>query len=173
MSFSIGQVAEKLGISIDTIRYYDKEGVLPFVKRSENGRRVFTENDIHLMRTILCLKNAGVPVNEIAEFVQLRLEGDRTLEQRANLLKEHEANLQRQIDALQETMSYLKFKEWYYQTAVKAGTEQIHFVPNSTRVDPNLAHQYEKHLAKLDQQEELHRFTTVKDYRNRPTEWKG
>lgn len=56
MSYSIGQVADKLGVTIDTIRYYDKSGLLPFVKRNSIGRREFTDNDLHLMRTIVCLK---------------------------------------------------------------------------------------------------------------------
>ncbi|MCO8300923.1 MerR family transcriptional regulator [Limosilactobacillus fermentum] len=68
MAYTIGQASAKLNISIDTIRYYDKQGLLPFVSRTKNGRRSFTENDLHLMRTIICLKNAGVPVAEIAEF---------------------------------------------------------------------------------------------------------
>lgn len=83
------------------------------------------------MRTIICLKNAGVPVAEIAEFVALRLDGDKTLTTRYQLLKDHEANLKKQLNDLEETLSYLKFKEWYYQTAVEAGTEEIHLVPGS------------------------------------------
>lgn len=80
MSYSIGQVSKELGITIDTIRYYDKAGLLPFVNRNEAGRREFTDNDVHLMRTIICLKNAGVSVADISIFIQMRLKGDGTLE---------------------------------------------------------------------------------------------
>ena len=90
MSYSIGQVAEKLSVTVDTLRYYDKAGLLPFVKRNAGGRRTFTDNDLHLMQTIMCLKNAGVPVNEIATFVQLRLQGDASLTTRYQLLQAHE-----------------------------------------------------------------------------------
>ncbi|ANZ63560.1 MerR family transcriptional regulator [Secundilactobacillus paracollinoides] len=138
MSYSIGQVASTLGVSIDTLRYYDKSGLLPFVKRSANGRRQFTENYVHLMRTIICLKNAGVSVNDIGKFIHLRLMGDSTLNQRYHLLEDHEEDLQRQINDLQETLSYLKFKKWYYETAVDAGTESLHFVPDSNEVKPDL-----------------------------------
>ena len=57
MAYTIGQASAKLNISIDTIRYYDKQGLLPFVSRTKNGLRSFTENDLHLMRTIICLVN--------------------------------------------------------------------------------------------------------------------
>ena len=95
MAYTIGQASAKLNISIDTIRYYDKQGLLPFVSRTKNGRRSFTENDLHLMRTIICLKNAGVPVAEIAEFVALRLDGDQTLTTRYQLRGQLEKAAQR------------------------------------------------------------------------------
>lgn len=74
-TYTIGEVSEMLGITIDTIRYYDKEGLLPFVKRDKGGRRVFTHDNIQLMRMIMDLKHAGVPVKEIAHFVSWRLDG--------------------------------------------------------------------------------------------------
>lgn len=167
MSYSIGQVAGELGITIDTIRYYDKAGLLPFVKRNSIGRREFSDNDVHLMRTIICLKNAGVSVADISKFIKLRLIGDRTLDDRYQLLKQHERNLRQQISDLQDTMSYLKYKEWYYETATAAGTEMIHFVPGTNEVDPNLAQQYDEYLKQVGQLDELVRFDNVKDYRNR------
>jgi DNA-binding transcriptional MerR regulator len=167
MTYSIGQVSKILGVTIDTIRYYDKSGILPFVKRNEIGRREFTDNDIHLMRTIICLKNAGVSVADISKFIKFRLQGDSTLTQRYNLLEEHRKDLQQQITDLQDTMSYLKFKEWYYKTAVDAGTETIHFVKDTNEVIPNLAEEYTKHLEDENNLDELKRFSNVKDYRNK------
>lgn len=167
MSYSIGQVSKKLGITVDTIRYYDKSGILPFVKKNEIGRREFTDNDVHLMRTIICLKNAGVSVADISKFIDYRLQGDSTLNERYQLLEKHRKDLQQQITDLQDTMSYLKFKEWYYQTAVEAGTEEIHFVPNTNEVIPDLADEYSNHLKETGQVDELQRFGNVKDYRNR------
>ena len=167
MSYSIGQVADELGITIDTIRYYDKSGLLPFVKRNSIGRREFSANDLHLMRTIICLKNAGVSVADISKFIELRLVGDATLDQRAQLLKSHELDLQQQISDLQDTMSYLKFEEWYYETAMAAGTEANHFVPGSNQVDQELGQSYEQHLQQTVHFAELNRFDKVKDYHNR------
>ncbi|GEO58872.1 MerR family transcriptional regulator [Companilactobacillus bobalius] len=167
MSYSIGQVSKKLGVTIDTIRYYDKSGLLPFVKRNDIGRREFTDNDIHLMRTIICLKNAGVSVVDISKFIEYRLQGDSTLEKRYQLLEDHRKDLQQQITDLEDTMSYLKFKEWYYQTAVEAGTETIHFVPGTNEVISDLDKEYSQHLKSEGNLKELQNFANVKDYRNR------
>ncbi|KRM11177.1 MerR family transcriptional regulator [Paucilactobacillus suebicus] len=167
MNYSIGQVSEQLGVPIDTLKYYDKQGLLPFVKRDNSGRRRFSDNDVHLMRTIVCLKNAGVSIADISKFIQLRLVGDSTLEQRADLLNKHEKELRQQINDLQETLSYLKFKKWYYDTAVEAGTESVHFVDGTNEVKPNIDEEYVHRLKTTDQLSELQSFLNVKDYRNK------
>ena len=97
MSYTIGEVAKQLGLSVETIRYYDKAGLMPFVKRDSAGRRQFTANDLHLMEMVMCLKNAGVPVAEIATFVDLRAQGDASLATRYHLLEEHEQNLKTKL----------------------------------------------------------------------------
>lgn len=170
MEYSIGQVADKLGLSIDTIRYYDKNGLLPFVQRHKNGRRYFTDDNVHLMRTIVCLKNAGVSVKDIQKFIKLRLKGDGTLDERYNLLKHHERELVKQINDLKETLSYLKYKEWYYETAKDAGSESIHFVEGSNEVKPDLPEEYIQFLQDSDPGE-IPKFENVRDYRNRDTKF--
>lgn len=142
MAYTIGEVAQRLGISIDTIRYYDKAGLIPFVKRDGAGRRRFTPNDLHLMEMVMCLKNAGVPVAEIATFVTLRGQGDASLQERYDLLTEHEQNLKTKINDLEDTLAYLQFKKWYYQTAVDAGTEEIHYEPETNEVHPQILDEY-------------------------------
>ncbi|WP_234002767.1 MerR family transcriptional regulator [Lactobacillus sp. CBA3605] len=148
-------------MTVDTIRYYDKAGLLPFVKRDTAGRRQFTANDLHLMQTIMCLKNAGVSVADIATFVQLRLAGDQTLDERYALLTTHEQTLKTKISDLQETLAYLQFKKWYYETAVVAHTETIHFTPGTNAVQPDLAQKYAQYLEATKQFAELALFSEV------------
>lgn len=167
MEYTIGQVAQKLGITVDTLRYYDRQGLLPFVKRDVAGRRRFTDNDLHLMRTIICLKNAGVSVKDIGIFIKLRMDGDATLGQRSEILKHHKKHLVDEINILNETLSYLKFKEWYYDTAQKAGTEAIHLKAGSNMVRENLAEEYSQYLMDKGKLTELENFKEVRDYRNR------
>ncbi|WP_261810628.1 MerR family transcriptional regulator [Levilactobacillus humaensis] len=136
MSYSIGQVADKLSISPYTLRYYDKEGLLPFVDRNQAGRRRFKDNDFNFLEVIVCLKEAGVPVKQIGNFIDLCMTGDTTLEDRYDFLNEHEAKLEAKMARLQHTLDFLRWKKWYYKTALQAGTERIHYLPGTNQVDP-------------------------------------
>ena len=82
--YTIGQVSNITQISTDTLRYYDKIGLLPFVKRNQSGHRIFSENDLKYLEVIQCLKLSDVPVKEIGQFVEWTMMGDDTL----NLRKE-------------------------------------------------------------------------------------
>ncbi|WP_125545593.1 MerR family transcriptional regulator [Levilactobacillus lindianensis] len=136
MSYSIGQVADKLSISPYTLRYYDKEGLLPFVDRNSAGRRRFKDNDFNFLEVIVCLKEAGVPVKQIGNFIDLCMTGDTTLQDRYDFLNEHEAKLEAKMARLQHTLDFLRWKKWYYKTALQAGTESIHYLPGTNHVDP-------------------------------------
>ena len=78
MYYSIGEVAEKLNLSKSTIRYYDKEGLLPFVERKESGIRMFAESDISMLQVIECLKSTGLSIKDIKKFSEWCLKGDLT-----------------------------------------------------------------------------------------------
>ncbi|WP_330587613.1 MerR family transcriptional regulator [Anaerocolumna sedimenticola] len=82
MEYTIKQVSEKTGLSIYALRYYDKEGLLPLVKRSPSGIRKFTDNDIDWIGLICCLKNSGMSIDNIKEFMNLCLQGNETVETR-------------------------------------------------------------------------------------------
>lgn len=136
MSYAIGEVAEKLAISPYTLRYYDKEGLLPFVDRNAAGRRRFKDNDFNYLEVIICLKEAGVPVKQIGAFIDLCMTGDTTLQARYDFLDDHEAKLEAKMARLQHTLDFLRWKKWYYKTALQAGTESIHYLPGTNQVDP-------------------------------------
>lgn len=142
MTYTIGQVAKRLGVSTSTIRFYDKHGLLPFVKRDENGIRQFSENDMNYLDVITVLKKSGVPVDTIAEFIALCMAGDTTLTARYDYLKNTEQTLAAKIAELNKQMAFLKFKQWYYQTAIEAGTEAIHFLPGTRDFDPATKREY-------------------------------
>lgn len=146
-TYSIGEVAKVMNLSVEAIHYYDHEGLLPFVKRDSGGRRRFTEDNIQLMKMILNLKRAGVFLKDIVNFVSWRLDGDASLETRYDFLNQHEKTLEEQINQLEESLAYLRFKKWYYKTATQAGTEKIHLLPNSKQVDPKTYQKYQKLLA--------------------------
>lgn len=81
MNYTIGQVAKKLGLNIETLYFYDRQGLLTFIKRDQADRRIFTYNDMEMIMTILHLKNADVPLKEIKKFIDWRIAGDSTLQE--------------------------------------------------------------------------------------------
>lgn len=146
-SYTIGQVADKLGINVKTLYYYDQQGLLPFVKRDEKGNRQFTVDDLEMALTILHLKNAGVKLKEIKKFIDWRMAGDSTLTQRLDFIENQEKVLKQNIKNLQRSLQILEYKEWYYKTAVDAGTEKIHLIPGTFRYNQEAA---QKFITKID-----------------------
>ena len=136
MNLTIGEVAKRTELSIDTLRYYDKEGLLPFVSRDQNGRRIFKQTDLNYLEVIKCLKISGIPVKEIKQFMEWCVEGDQTLPQRRDFFNEKEAKLEAEIQRMKEMLAFLQWKKWYYQTACEAGTESIHFLDDTGTFDP-------------------------------------
>lgn len=141
-SFLIGDISKMYCISQDTLRYYDKAGLLPFVKKNQAGRRIFTEDDLGYIEVIDCLKRSGIPVKEIAKFMDWCVEGDKTLPQRYAFMVEQEAALERKIQDLQTQLDFLRWKKWYYQIANEAGTEKIFFKEGSRQVDKKWHQKY-------------------------------
>ena len=123
MSYSISEIAKMLNVSAYTIRYYDKEGLFPFVKRV-NGIRVFEDKDFPWLRMLNCLKNLNMPIKKIKEYVDLALKGDETLKERYQLILEQEENIKKQIKELNYYKKQIDFKKAYYEKAIEAGTEK-------------------------------------------------
>ena len=89
MSYTIRQVCERTGLTAHTLRYYEKEGLLPAVARSGGGIRLYSDEDLELLGLICCLKNTGMPLSGIADFVRLTQEGEHTLRERCEILRRH------------------------------------------------------------------------------------
>lgn len=126
MSYTIKEFSEKIGVSISTLRYYDKEGLLPFIDKKENGTRVFKDEDFEWLSIIACMKKSGVPIKDIKKYMDLCQEGDNTLRERMEIFLERKETVQKQIEELNNIMKTIDYKLWYYEEAIKAGTEDIH-----------------------------------------------
>ena len=122
--YTVAQAARRTGLSVHTLRYYDREGLLPFVDRSPAGYREFKENDFEWLAVIACLKSTGMHVKDIKQFIDWCAEGDCTLEKRLTLFKKQRENVERQIAELQKHREKLNHKIRYYELACRAGTEQ-------------------------------------------------
>jgi DNA-binding transcriptional MerR regulator len=125
-TYSISEVAKELNLTPYALRYYDKEGLMPFVERRPNGTRLFKESDINALKIIECLKATGMPIKEIKAFIDWCSDGDSTLQQRYDMFMERKAIVEAQMEELKKTMEVIEHKCWYYKTALDAGTEDIH-----------------------------------------------
>ncbi len=126
MTYTVGEMARKIGVAPSTLRYYDKEGLLPNVERSGGGVRLFKDDDLSWLNIIECLKKTGMSIKEIKQFVDWCMEGDSTIEQRLELIDRQREEVERQMKQLKNTLETLEYKHWYYDTAKKAGTCEIH-----------------------------------------------
>ena len=133
--YSIKEVADILGLPASTIRYYDKQGLLPFVERSDSGYRRFSENDLELLRIIECLKKTNMPIKDIRQFTAWLQQGDASLKKRYQMFLDRRKAVEKQIEQLQETLKVIDYKCWYYESALKAGTEAIHKNNRSRMLD--------------------------------------
>ena len=124
MYYTIGEAAQRMHLSAPTLRYYDKEGLLPFVDRSAGCARMFKESDFEWLRLIECLKSTGMPIRDIKQFIDWYMEGDTTLPQRRDMFYERRRAVEAQIETLQATLDMIDYKCWYYDTAVAAGSSR-------------------------------------------------
>lgn len=122
MVYTVGEMAKLLDIPASTLRYYDKEGLLPFVERSGGGIRLFKDSDFEWLSMIECMKQTGMPMT----FIDLCMAGDSTLSERLNLIRRQQKVIHAQMAQFQSTLDMLDYKEWYYLTAQQAGTCAIH-----------------------------------------------
>lgn len=125
MVYTVGEMAKLLGVTASTLRYYDKEGLLPFVERSSGGIRMFRESDIEWLRVIECMKKAGMSIKDIRQYIELALKGDDTIELRLMMFRRQKEVLQQKMAEMQHTMAMVEYKCWYYETAKAAGTVEV------------------------------------------------
>jgi len=125
MTYSPGQAAEKTGFSIDTLRYYERIGLLSHIGRTPGGRRAFTDDDIEWLGTLRCLRDTGMPIARMQRYAELtRIE--QTEPERLAILEEHDAEVTRRIAELEEQRQYIRNKiAWYRETSELFRPEQL------------------------------------------------
>ena len=120
--YTIGDAAAELGMPASTIRFYEKNGLIPNQQRSSDGRRLFDEDDLEWMRFVERPKVSGMPIKEIREYIRLYMEGDSTIEERRRIVYERRAAIDAQLEELQLARDFIDYKCWYYDVARESGT---------------------------------------------------
>ena len=135
--YTIGQVSAMFSLPVSTLRYYDKEGFFPNLERKGNIR-YFSDNELEALRIIECLKKSGLEIKDIKQFFLWVSEGSASYEKRKK------SAVQTEILKLQKTLSLLKFKCWYYETAMKDGNEDTINAMLPDKLPKNIQKLYDK-----------------------------
>jgi DNA-binding transcriptional MerR regulator len=115
---TITEVSKKFDLSQDTLRYYERIGLIPRVNRNKSGIRDYTEEDCKWIEFIKCMRNAGLPIEALIEYVGLFQQGDATIEARKELLTEQRKQLIARMEDMQKTLEHLNYKIAVYEQVV-------------------------------------------------------
>ena len=113
--YSPGQVAEQTGFSLDTLRYYERIGLLDDIARNSGGQRVFTEEDVAWLRILRCLRDTGMPIQRMVRYAELARGGEETVAERLEVLREHDRDIDAKIEHLRVEQEHIRSKIAYYQ----------------------------------------------------------
>lgn len=141
--YSIGEVSQMFQIPVSTLRYYDAQGLFPLLIR-ENGIRQFSETEIEQLHLITCLKDSGLQIKDIKQFMAWTTEGSSTYEKRLALLEKQKKQSELEIEQMKETLDILKYKCWYYEKAMQEGNEDFIETIKLKDIPKDIRHAYKK-----------------------------
>jgi len=121
----IAEVSEQYGLSADTLRYYERVGLIPPVNRTESGIRDYNELDLRRVDFVKCMRGAGLPVEVLVEYVALVQQGDGTIEERKEILKHQREQLAARMEEMQKTLDILDHKIEVYEKAILKKEKEI------------------------------------------------
>jgi DNA-binding transcriptional MerR regulator len=121
----ISEVSEQSGISPDTLRYYERIGLLPPVNRTQSGIRDFSELDLRRVNFIKCMRSAGLPIDVLIEYYGLVQQGDETIEARKKILQEQRVQLAAKLEELQQTVDLLDYKIDVYENLLLKTEQEL------------------------------------------------
>lgn len=124
MNYSIQDISKKTGLTISTLRYYDKECLFPNLERKESNYRVFTELELEALKIIACFKKAGLSIPGIRKYMELIKKGDVTLKERLDIMVHQKEALEKQKKEIEESIACVEWKISYYEQALQDGTEK-------------------------------------------------
>lgn len=114
MLYTMMQVCKETGMTYQALKFYCNEGLIPHVKRDKNNRRVFDERDVAWIQSLTCLKNCGMSIQEMKEYLELCLQGEATIPQRKEMLARKQEALRETVQELQNSIAYIDWKQNFY-----------------------------------------------------------
>lgn len=117
------QTCERTNLTYDTLKFYCNEGLVPNVKRDKNNYRVFSDKDIAWINSLSCLKNCGMRISEMKEYVKLCLKGEKTIPKRKEILNIKLKELEHKINEIKESVEYIHWKQQFYDDVLSGKTK--------------------------------------------------
>ncbi len=124
MRYSISDVAKEFQIAPSTVRWYEKQGLIPPIKRDSNGHRYYDEGDLDWFSVVICMKSTDMSIANIKKFAELNAIGDSTLEERLEMIKAQRIITLNKIREFKEYLETIDFKIMYFEECIKEGTEK-------------------------------------------------
>lgn len=121
--YTMKQTCEKTNLSYETLKFYCNQGLVPNVKRDSNNRRIFDERDVAWIQSLNCLKNCGMSISEMREYIALCLAGESTIPERKIILDAKRQTLISQLQQIQECINYIDWKQGFYDDVLSGKTK--------------------------------------------------
>ena len=135
MLYTMKQTCEKTGLTYDTLKFYCNEGLIPNVKRDKNNYRVFNDKDIEWIKSLSCLKNCGMSIVEMKEYLALCLKGEATIPERQEILNNKLKELEYKINKIQDSINYIHWKQNFYNDVLRGKTQYYSNLTNTEKDD--------------------------------------
>ncbi|MGN0151134.1 MAG: MerR family transcriptional regulator [Wujia sp.] len=129
--YTMKQACKKTGLAYETLKFYCNQGLVPNVKRDKNNHRVFDDKDIAWINSLHCLKNCGMSISEMQQYINLCLAGETSIPERKRILEVKRNDLLKQMKTLQDSIDYIDWKQRFYDDVLSGKTEYFsNLIPN-------------------------------------------
>ena len=135
MLYTMKQVCDETGLTYDTLKFYCNEGLIPNVKRDKNNYRVFNDKDIAWIKSLSCLKNCGMSIVEMKEYLALCLKGKSSIPERQEILNNKLKELEYKINKIQDSINYIHWKQNFYNDVLNGKTQYYSNLTNTEKDD--------------------------------------
>lgn len=126
--YSMKETCEKTGLTYDALKFYCNEGLIPNVKRNKSNYRVFDDNDINWIKSLSCLKNCGMSIVEMKEYLALCLKGESTIPERKVILDAKLHELEHKKQEIQDSIDYIHWKHQFYDDVLSGKTKYFSYL---------------------------------------------
>ena len=126
--YSMKETCEKVGLKYQTLKFYCNQGLIPNVKRDKNNYRVFDENNINWIKSLLCLKKCGMSIEEMKTYLNLCMKGESSIPERKIILDNKKKELEEKINEINDSLSYINWKQDFYNDVLSGKAEYFSYI---------------------------------------------